>query len=150
MFINAETSVEDACDVSSSSNRPLKLCLNSEQRLSSEDVPCLVISGENSGYAGLFDVRLRVSRSVVVIQPAAFQYADVNAFLTLAATRHTFSLDDAEGDPRRNNIIEAAKAGCVPVHLVSSEYPVSTAFQRLEVIFIFIFRFIRQESHDMP
>ncbi|TFK26084.1 hypothetical protein FA15DRAFT_309772 [Coprinopsis marcescibilis] len=89
VIVDAETSVEDACD-----------------KLSSEDVPCLVIKDETQKeslqYLGLFD------------------YSDVNAFLTLAATRHTFSLDGSDADPRRDKIIEAAKAGPVSVSLVSN------------------------------
>ena len=48
------------------------------------------------------------------------QFADVNAFLTLAATRHTLVAEDLPGKSRINDIIAAAKAGRVPVHLVSS------------------------------
>lgn len=50
------------------------------------------------------------------------QYADVNAFLTLAATRHTFFTDDLRANSKVNDIIAAAKAGRVPVHLVSSAF----------------------------
>ena len=50
------------------------------------------------------------------------QYADVNAFLTLAATRHTFFTDDLRSNPKVNDIVTAAKAGRVPVHLVSSAF----------------------------
>ena len=50
------------------------------------------------------------------------QYADVNAFLTLAATRHTFITDDLRSNPKVNDILTAAKAGRVPVHLVSSTF----------------------------
>ncbi|KAH6917799.1 hypothetical protein BKA70DRAFT_1415845 [Coprinopsis sp. MPI-PUGE-AT-0042] len=90
VVIGANTSVEDACD-----------------RLSSEDLGCLVVAndeatGGEKGYLGLFD------------------YSDVNAFLTLAATRHTFSLNGTDGNDRRDKIIEAAMAGSVPVHLVSN------------------------------
>jgi hypothetical protein len=42
------------------------------------------------------------------------KFADVNSFLTLAATR---DLDN----PRGAAIVAAARAGHVPVHLVSSE-----------------------------
>ncbi|KAJ3529413.1 hypothetical protein NMY22_g9010 [Coprinellus aureogranulatus] len=91
--IDADSTVEDACE-----------------KLLSEDIACLAIrsdaSGEDSAnkppYQGLFD------------------FSDVNAFLTLAATRHTFSLDDSAPDPRHTKIIEAATAGRVPVHLVSN------------------------------
>ena len=72
----------------------------------SEGLGCVVVAHDEAsglkGYLGLFD------------------YSDVNAFLTLAATRHTFSLNGADGDERRDKIIEAAKGGSVPVHLVSN------------------------------
>lgn len=48
------------------------------------------------------------------------QYADVNAFLTLAATRRTLLAEDLPGKARVKDIVAAAKAGRVPVHLVSS------------------------------
>jgi len=44
----------------------------------------------------------------------------VNAFLTLAATRHTFFTDDLRCNPKVNDIFTAAKAGRVSVHLVSN------------------------------
>ena len=46
----------------------------------------------------------------------------MNAFLTLAATRHTFITDDLRSNPKVNDIVAAAKAGRVPVHLVSSAF----------------------------
>jgi len=74
--------------------------------LLAEDVPCLVVKSRNTDtdghYHGLFD------------------FADVNAFLTLAATRHTLLVEDLPGKSRVNDIIAAAKAGRVPVHLVSN------------------------------
>ncbi|KAJ2914433.1 hypothetical protein MD484_g5962, partial [Candolleomyces efflorescens] len=91
--VDADSTVEEACD-----------------KLLSEDAPCLAVRSEQSdhdapnrsSYQGLFD------------------FSDVNAFLTLAATRHTFSLDDTAPDPRQLKIVEAAIAGRVPVHLVSN------------------------------
>jgi hypothetical protein len=50
----------------------------------------------------------------------ALQFADVNAFLTFAATRHTYTPEHLQSHPRVAPIMEAAKAGHVPVHLVSS------------------------------
>ncbi|KAG6875790.1 hypothetical protein C0992_002302 [Termitomyces sp. T32_za158] len=50
-----------------------------------------------------------------------FQFSDVNAFLTLAATSHTLHLEDFLDKPRSNEIVAAARAGRVPVRLVSSE-----------------------------
>uniref|UniRef100_A0A8H7XYD2 CBS domain-containing protein n=1 Tax=Psilocybe cubensis TaxID=181762 RepID=A0A8H7XYD2_PSICU len=89
--IDAETSVEEACEL-----------------LLAEDIPCLVVRDRQSvpnvglPYHGLFD------------------FADVNAFLTLAATRHTLLPEDLRENPRINDIVTAAKAGRVPVHLVSN------------------------------
>ncbi|KAF8903933.1 hypothetical protein CPB84DRAFT_1961018 [Gymnopilus junonius] len=89
--VDAETSVEDACEL-----------------LLAEDIPCLAVrsppaeTGVAEPYLGLFD------------------FADVNAFLTLAATRHTLLPEDLRGNPRVNDIVTAAKAGRVPVHLVSN------------------------------
>lgn len=50
-----------------------------------------------------------------------FQFSDVNAFLTLAATSHTLHVEDLLNKPRSNEIVEAARAGRVPVRLVSSK-----------------------------
>ncbi|KAF9482286.1 hypothetical protein BDN70DRAFT_904772 [Pholiota conissans] len=89
--VDADTSVEDACEL-----------------LLKEDIPCLAVrsrtpeSTTGNPFHGLFD------------------YADVNAFLTLAATRHTFLPDDLRGNARIDDIVAAAKAGRVPVHLVSN------------------------------
>jgi len=90
-----------------------------------ENIPCLAIKSNSSDasgsniYQGLFDVRIYSD----LIDSAALterQYSDVNAFLTLAATRHTYLPDDLRGNARVDSIVAAAKAGRVPVHLVSS------------------------------
>ncbi|KAH8108773.1 hypothetical protein DFH11DRAFT_1747479 [Phellopilus nigrolimitatus] len=88
--IDAETTVEEACDV-----------------LLSNNAVCVAIKAtsdksENSPYLGLFD------------------FADVNAFLTLAATQHTFSPESFGANPRADEIVNAARAGRVPVRLVSN------------------------------
>ncbi|KAH8829433.1 hypothetical protein DL96DRAFT_1598081 [Flagelloscypha sp. PMI_526] len=49
-----------------------------------------------------------------------FDFSDVNAFLTLAATRHQFSEEYLGENPKVNAIVEAAKAGRVSVELVSN------------------------------
>jgi hypothetical protein len=49
------------------------------------------------------------------------QFSDVNAFLTLAATRHTLLPEDLRENLRADEIMTAARAGRVPVKLVSSE-----------------------------
>ncbi|TFK38026.1 hypothetical protein BDQ12DRAFT_749200 [Crucibulum laeve] len=89
--VDAETSVEEACDI-----------------LLSEDIPCLAIKSQPTepdglgGYTGLFD------------------FSDVNAFLMVAATRHTLMPEDLRDNPRVDDIVSAAKAGRVPVRLVSN------------------------------
>ncbi|KAJ7927470.1 hypothetical protein B0H13DRAFT_1970530 [Mycena leptocephala] len=86
--VDAETSVEDACEI-----------------LLSEKILCLAIKATEptqEPYLGLFD------------------FADVNAFLTLAATRHTRNSDDLLDNPRVDAIVAAARAGHVPICLVSN------------------------------
>lgn len=53
--------------------------------------------------------------------PNMVQFADVNAFLTLAATQHTLSREELNENPRADRILTAARSGKVPVHLVSSQ-----------------------------
>lgn len=72
--------------------------------LLSKGTSCLAIKSADSDghYSGLFD------------------FADVNAFLTFAATRHTYTPEHLQSHPRVAQILEAAKAGHVPVQLVSN------------------------------
>lgn len=89
--VDADTSVEDACEV-----------------LLSKNVSCIAVNKPSSAaqqgapFIGLFD------------------FPDVNAFLTLAATRHRWSPEELREKPRTEEIIAAAKSGRVPVHLVSN------------------------------
>ncbi|KZT07022.1 CBS-domain-containing protein [Laetiporus sulphureus 93-53] len=89
--VDADTTVEDACEL-----------------LLSKDIQCLAVnrrpnsSPSSIPYHGLFD------------------FADVNAFLTLAATRHRLALDELREKPRIREILVAAKAGKVPIDLVSN------------------------------
>lgn len=71
-------------------------------KLLSEETLCLAIEngGHNSGLVGLFD------------------FADVNAFLTVAATRH--NTPEVQEIPQIEQIIKAARAGHVPIRLVSN------------------------------
>ncbi|KAG7095429.1 hypothetical protein E1B28_006178 [Marasmius oreades] len=73
-------------------------------KLLSEDIPCLAIQANQEIHelSGLFD------------------YADVNAFLTLAATKHRFGPENLHDNPRVEDIFKAAKAGDVPVYIVSN------------------------------
>jgi len=96
--------VENACEV-----------------LLSEDILCLAVrcvgkDEPTACYLGLFD------------------FADVNAFLTLAATRHTLPPEDQRDNPRVHQIVTAARAGLVPTHLVSdlSDKIRSTHFQMMQ------------------
>ncbi|KAI0717069.1 hypothetical protein C8Q76DRAFT_616418 [Earliella scabrosa] len=89
--VDAEATVEDACEL-----------------LLSKDLVCLAVrtpvkrSPKPSPFHGLFD------------------FADVNAFLTLAATRHRITTDELREKPRVQEILNAAKEGKVPVYLVSN------------------------------
>ncbi|KAL5523261.1 SDS23 [Sanghuangporus sanghuang] len=89
--VDADTSVEEACEV-----------------LLSNDMSCIAIkdpsssSGETSPLLGLFD------------------FADINAFLTLAALQHTKSPEELRENPRAEQIVKAAKAGKVTARLVSN------------------------------
>ncbi|KAF8333768.1 hypothetical protein F5887DRAFT_893072 [Amanita rubescens] len=67
-----------------------------------QDILCLAVKNPSNEFIGLFD------------------FADLNAFLTLAATRHTLLPEDIRDHVRINQIVSAAKAGKVPVQLVSN------------------------------
>ena len=112
--------------------------------LLTEDIPCLAVRTRScdaragNPYHGLFDVWFHETIPRVLLN--LVQYADVNAFLTLAATRHTFLPDDSRGNQRLHDIVTAAKAGRVPVHLVSSTLSFLLPLhhrQGFTVIFIF-------------
>ncbi|KAI0754153.1 hypothetical protein C8Q80DRAFT_1137196 [Daedaleopsis nitida] len=91
VVIDADTSVEDACEL-----------------LLSRDAACLAVkappnrSPKLSPFQGLFD------------------FADVNAFLTLAATRHKIRSEELRERPRLQEILDAARDGKVPAYLVSN------------------------------
>ncbi|KAJ4474165.1 hypothetical protein C8R41DRAFT_848119 [Lentinula lateritia] len=70
--------------------------------LLSEDIPCLAIKSIDHSVSGLFD------------------FSDVNAFLTLAATKHTFSAEAVQEKQRVDDIFTAARSGHVPVSIVSN------------------------------
>ncbi|KAK0238128.1 hypothetical protein EDD85DRAFT_833124 [Armillaria nabsnona] len=72
------------------------------ETLLTEDILCLTVKSDDAT-VGLFD------------------FSDVNAFLTLAATRrHTLPPDDSKENRRVHEIVAAARAGHVPVQLVSN------------------------------
>ncbi|PSR76577.1 hypothetical protein PHLCEN_2v8335 [Hermanssonia centrifuga] len=89
--VAAETSVEEACEL-----------------LLSKDVTCVAVNRPVGGsphdppFLGLFD------------------FPDVNAFLTLAATRYRWGPHEFRERPLIEEIIIAAKAGRVPVRLISN------------------------------
>lgn len=117
--VDGQIAVEDACDVRLHFARRC-LVLIRLQTLLSEDSLCLSLTrkDEVASVSGLFDVRRLLSLLAVMF--ISLQFADVNAFLTLAATRHTFTQEDLLDNPRVEEIVAAAKAGHVPVQLVSS------------------------------
>ncbi|KAL1759652.1 hypothetical protein FB107DRAFT_287631 [Schizophyllum commune] len=85
--IDANASVEEACD-----------------KLLASNLPCLVVesSSPSHPFSGLFD------------------FSDVNAFLTIAATNHTYTQEQLHASPRVEKVVNAARAGSVPVRLVSN------------------------------
>ncbi|PCH34976.1 hypothetical protein WOLCODRAFT_139671 [Wolfiporia cocos MD-104 SS10] len=88
--VDADTTVEEACDL-----------------LLTKNLPCVAVKSKpddsSSGpWHGLFD------------------FSDVNAFLTLAATRHKLATEELREKPRLQEILGAARAGRVSVHLVSN------------------------------
>ncbi|KAK7685443.1 hypothetical protein QCA50_011306 [Cerrena zonata] len=87
--VDAETTVEEACELLLSKNL-FCIAVNNKANGVPQDAPFL----------GLFD------------------FSDVNAFLTLAATRHKWSTEELTENPKIDEIFSAAKAGRVPVHLV--------------------------------
>ncbi|KAL1730634.1 hypothetical protein EV714DRAFT_210482 [Schizophyllum commune] len=73
-------------------------------KLLSSDLPCLVVESSDPShpFSGLFD------------------FSDVNAFLTIAATNHTYTQEELHASPRVEKVVNAARAGSVPVRLVSN------------------------------
>ncbi|KAF5389635.1 hypothetical protein D9757_004157 [Collybiopsis confluens] len=70
--------------------------------LLAEDISCLAVKSGEHSISGLFD------------------FSDVNAFLTLAATKHTFSSEELQEKPHVDKIFTAARSGHVAVSLVSN------------------------------
>ena len=123
--IDAKTTVEDACDVRgfhfllldhahSRNNRPY----SRKTRSASQSLKIPIHPHRHmSAYLMCVFVHLLAGH----VQKWA-QYADVNAFLTLAATRHTLHPDELAANERVNQIVSAARANYVPVRLVSSMF----------------------------
>ncbi|KAG6856123.1 hypothetical protein H0H87_007278 [Tephrocybe sp. NHM501043] len=88
--VDAETTVEEACETLLNEN-----VLGLSVKANTQDV-------DSPHVVGLFD------------------FSDVNAFLTLAATCHTLLPEDLLGKPRANEIVVAARSGRVPVRLVAN------------------------------
>ena len=123
--LDAETSVEDACDVFiSTAFMPVPILNHmTETALRRHFMSCRQVEDTHRRCSLLWIVRCRSHRLPRTVSLKKGEFSDVNAFLTLAATRHTLLPDDLRGNPRIDNIVTAARAGRVPVHLVSSEYP---------------------------
>lgn len=92
--IDANTTVEDACET-----------------LLSKDIACLAIKSSTDQ---------SISSTEVTSLLGLFDFADVNAFLVLAATQHKLTPEQLSETPRLSQIVDAAKAGHVPVSLVSN------------------------------
>ncbi|KIY47923.1 hypothetical protein FISHEDRAFT_44374, partial [Fistulina hepatica ATCC 64428] len=71
-------------------------------KLLEADVPCLLVEDSVSDFTGLFD------------------FADINAFLTVAASSHGYHPDYLEMHPQIAQIVSAARNGPVSVSLVSN------------------------------
>lgn len=105
------------------------------QLLLSKDIVCLAVKTPQNAspglslFHGLFDVcefgsprHWRMADRLCARWLYTLQFADVNAFLTLAATRHKIRMEELREKPRVQEILDAAREGKVPVYLVSSEY----------------------------
>ncbi|KAF5357214.1 hypothetical protein D9756_006365 [Leucocoprinus leucothites] len=104
--INADSTVEEACD-----------------KLLSEGIECLVILDSTPSSSSPSPSPTSSSTSETNSSSpwiGLFDFSDVNAFLTLAATRHTLSPEIIRSNERLDRIVEAAKAGRVGVRLVSN------------------------------
>ncbi|KAE9408022.1 hypothetical protein BT96DRAFT_808931 [Gymnopus androsaceus JB14] len=66
------------------------------------------------------EILLSEDISCLAIKSGEHSFSDVNAFLTLAATKHTFSPEEVQEKPHVDDIFTAAKAGHVPVSIVSN------------------------------
>lgn len=91
VIIDAKATVEDACEL-----------------LLSKQAPCIAIAKDVASPSTSPDIL------------GLFDFSDVNAFLTLAATRHKWNAEEMRENHRIEEIINAAKAGRVPVYLVSN------------------------------
>lgn len=98
--VNARDLIESSDIFSMDSERSVEDACDA---LLAQDITCLAVkSATSDSYLGLFD------------------FSDVNAFLTFAATRHTLLPQEIPGNSRVDQITAAAKAGRIPVHLVSN------------------------------
>jgi hypothetical protein len=67
----------------------------------------------------------------------------VNAFLTLAATRHTIPPEELQEHSRADDIIRAARAGHVPVQLVcGNSCPLSSIGRAIDGLQIYLRRIL--------
>jgi hypothetical protein len=76
------------------------------------------------------------------------KFSDVNAFLTFAATRHTLLPEELREKPRVDEIVAAAKAGRIPVYLVSSEFLV--VLDRIRELTPHVFKIYQRRIHLKP
>lgn len=102
-------------------------------------------TGDNS--IELFDVRCIFVFGSLLAPTLPAQFSDVNAFLTLAATQHRYTPEELLGNPRIHQIVTAAKAGRVPVHIVSSTSPPPHRLHIRHFIFALLRQTCRRRTH---
>ena len=91
-------------------------------------------SPKASPFYGLFDVSKRNGPMLGKVLTPLRQFADVNAFLTLAATRHKIRADELREKPRVQEILDAARDGKVPAYLVSSAWLSFLRYSRPDMV----------------
>ena len=94
-------------------------------------------------HVGLFDVGVLFPHLLSHLNGSC-QFGDVNAFLTSAATRHTYTPEYIAENPRVAGVLEAAKTGRVTVGTLSSK--VSYSRVALAILIDMMLRFVRKES----
>jgi CBS domain-containing protein len=88
-----------------------------EQDISVEQACETLLSSDNSCLA------VKATSNPLLSTPSylgLFDFADVNAFLTFAATRHILPVEQSRENQRFSEIISAARTGHIPVKIVSN------------------------------
>ncbi|KAH8979851.1 hypothetical protein EDB92DRAFT_2118603 [Lactarius akahatsu] len=97
--VDREIAVEDACDL-----------------LLFKGTSCLAIKSADADghYSGLFDVHTPLPAASTHELTGVLQFADVNAFLTFAATRHTYTPEHLQPQPARRSDPRSCKGRSRP------------------------------------